>query len=88
MTQAKARAEFDTSDVDRWVEAMQCPRPLHCEDEVAAARALGRIVAPQSFTISCDPPPSPATVHHLPRRGAQGGTDRDRPSSETSPAPT
>jgi hypothetical protein len=42
------------TDIRRWVQGMQYPNPIHYEDEVAAASPLGRIVAPQSFTICCD----------------------------------
>ncbi len=42
------------TDIRRWVQGMQYPNPIHYDDEVAAAGPLGRIVAPQSFTICCD----------------------------------
>ena len=42
------------TDIRRWAQGMQYPNPIHYDDEVAAASAWGRIVAPQSFTICCD----------------------------------
>ena len=43
-----------TLDIRRWAQAMQNPNPLYYDDDYAARSALGRIVAPQSFTICCD----------------------------------
>ncbi|TMM16790.1 MAG: acyl dehydratase [Actinobacteria bacterium] len=42
------------TDIRRWAQGMQYPNPIHYDDEVAAASAWGRILAPQSFTICCD----------------------------------
>ena len=75
MTQAKARAEFDTSDVDRWVQAMQCPVPC-------TARTRWPRPAPSGASWPRSPSPSPATLHHLLRPftiSPTWGTRRDRP---------
>jgi len=43
-----------TMDIRRWAQAMQNPNPLYYDEDYAAGSALGRIVAPQSFTVACD----------------------------------
>jgi hypothetical protein len=42
------------TDIRRWAQGMQNPNPLYLNKAFAAESALGRIVAPQSFTICCD----------------------------------
>jgi acyl dehydratase len=42
------------TDIRRWVQGMQNPNPLYLSEEFAAASALGRFTAPQSFTICTD----------------------------------
>ena len=43
-----------TMDIRRWAQAMQNPNPLYYDEDYAARSVLGRIVAPQSFTVACD----------------------------------
>jgi hypothetical protein len=56
------------TDIRRWVQGMQYPNPVHYEEDAAAESVLGRIVAPQSFTICCDVGhgAGPAIVGHIP----------------------
>ncbi|MHB8574419.1 MAG: FAS1-like dehydratase domain-containing protein [Dehalococcoidia bacterium] len=42
------------NDIRRWAQGMQNANPLYYDEKFAAESALGRFVAPQSFTICCD----------------------------------
>lgn len=56
------------NDVRRWVQAMHYPNPLHYDERWAAESRWGEIVAPQSFTVTCDTShgASPAQVGKIP----------------------
>ncbi|MBO0731182.1 MAG: MaoC family dehydratase N-terminal domain-containing protein [Acidimicrobiaceae bacterium] len=56
------------NDIRRWVQAMHYPNPLHYDEGWAAASRYGHIVAPQSFTVTCDTSHgcSPAQVGRIP----------------------
>ncbi|HKE75997.1 MAG TPA: MaoC family dehydratase N-terminal domain-containing protein [Acidimicrobiales bacterium] len=56
------------NDVRRWVQAMHYPNPLHYDERWAAEGRWGEIVAPQSFTVTCDTShgASPAQVGRIP----------------------
>jgi N-terminal half of MaoC dehydratase len=43
-----------TTDIRRWVQALDYPNPIHYDEEAAARTWHGKIVAPQSFTVCCD----------------------------------
>lgn len=43
-----------TSDIRRWVMAMDYPNPLHWDQEFAAASRNGGIIAPQSIAVALD----------------------------------
>src|SRR5712691_2953326 len=42
------------NDIRRWAQGMQNANPLYYDEQFAAESALGRLVAPQSFTVCCD----------------------------------
>jgi acyl dehydratase len=48
------REPISKTDIRRWAQGMQNPNPLYLDDDFAAKSALGRLVAPQSFTICTD----------------------------------
>ena len=56
------------NDIRRWVQGMHYPNPLHYDEDWAAEGRYGRIVAPQSFTVTCDTSHgcSPAQVGKIP----------------------
>jgi hypothetical protein len=56
------------NDIRRWVQAMHYPNPLHYDERWAAEGRWGEIVAPQSFTVTCDTShgASPAQVGRIP----------------------
>ena len=56
------------NDIRRWVQAMHYPNPLHYDEDWAAESRFERIVAPQSFTVTCDTShgASPAQVGRIP----------------------
>jgi acyl dehydratase len=47
------REPVTTTDVRRWVQAMQNPNPLYYDAEVAGRSAFGELVPPPSFIIAC-----------------------------------
>ncbi len=53
-----AFAEFwdpcNTTDIRRWVMAMDYPNPIHWDEETARASKYGEIIAPQSFAVAMD----------------------------------
>jgi hypothetical protein len=56
------------NDIRRWVQAMHYPNPLHYDERWAGESRWGEIVAPQSFTVTCDTShgASPAQVGRIP----------------------
>ena len=43
-----------TTDIRRWVQAMDYPNPIHWDEDFAEASKFGGIIAPQSFTVAMD----------------------------------
>jgi acyl dehydratase len=56
------------NDIRRWVQAMHYPNPLHYDEVWAEESRHGRIVAPLSFTVTCDTShgAAPAQVGKIP----------------------
>lgn len=48
------REPCHTTDIRRWVQAMDYPNPVHWDEDFAKASRFGGIVAPQSFTVAMD----------------------------------
>jgi acyl dehydratase len=42
------------NDIHRWVQALDYLNPIHFDEAAAARTRIGKIVAPQSFTVNCD----------------------------------
>ncbi|WP_308165245.1 FAS1-like dehydratase domain-containing protein [Nocardia noduli] len=57
-----------TSDIRRWVMAMDYPNPLHWDQEFARESRYGGLVAPQSIAVGLDygHGAAPACVGHIP----------------------
>jgi N-terminal half of MaoC dehydratase len=58
-----------SSDIRRWVMAMDYPNPLHWDERFARDSAFGGIVAPQSIAVALDygHGAAPACVGHIPK---------------------
>ena len=57
-----------STDIRRWVMAMDYPNPIHWDHEFARASRFGGVVAPQSFAVAIDygHGAQPACVGHIP----------------------
>ncbi|KJF19831.1 acyl dehydratase [Rhodococcus sp. AD45-ID] len=57
-----------TTDVRRWVMAMDNPNPIHWDEEFARASKFGGLIAPQSIAVGLDygHGAQPACVGHIP----------------------
>jgi acyl dehydratase len=57
-----------SSDIRRWVMAMDYPNPLHWDEQFARDSKYGGIVAPQSIAVALDygHGAAPACVGHIP----------------------
>ncbi len=51
---ARMKEPLHNNDFRRWVQAMHYPNLLHYDHDFAAEGRYGKIVAPQSFAVSCD----------------------------------
>jgi acyl dehydratase len=56
------------NDIRRWAQAMHYPNPIHYDEGWAEESRWGRIIAPQSFTVTCDTSHgcAPAQVGRIP----------------------
>jgi acyl dehydratase len=68
MEPGELKEDVTTNDIRRWVQGMHYPNPLHYDEGWAAESRFGRIVAPQSFTVTQDTShgASPAQVGRIP----------------------
>jgi acyl dehydratase len=57
-----------SSDIRRWVMAMDYPNPLHWDEEFARVSVFGGLIAPQSIAVGLDygHGAAPACVGHIP----------------------
>ncbi len=51
---ARMKEPLHNNDFRRWVQAMHYPNLLHYDHDFAKEGRYGRLVAPQSFAVSCD----------------------------------
>ncbi len=51
---ARLKEPLHNNDFRRWVQAMHYPNLLHYDTDFSAEGRYGRLVAPQSFAVSCD----------------------------------
>ena len=51
---ARMKEEIHNNDIRRWVQAMHYPNLLHYDHDFAKQGRYGRLVAPQSFAVTCD----------------------------------
>jgi acyl dehydratase len=68
MEPGELKEPVSVNDIRRWVQGMHYPNPLHYDEAWAGESRFGRIVAPQSFTVTCDTSHgcSPAQVGKIP----------------------
>jgi acyl dehydratase len=68
MQPGELKEDVTVNDIRRWVQGMHYPNPLHYDDDWASESRYGRIVAPQSFTVTQDTShgASPAQVGRIP----------------------
>ncbi|HJR26687.1 MAG TPA: MaoC family dehydratase N-terminal domain-containing protein [Acidimicrobiales bacterium] len=68
MQPGELKEDVTVNDIRRWVQGMHYPNPLHYDEAWAAESRYGRIVAPQSFTVTQDTShgASPAQVGRIP----------------------
>jgi acyl dehydratase len=60
--------QCSSTDIRRWVMAMDYPNPIHWDHQFAASSKFGGIIAPQSFAVAIDygHGVQPACVGHVP----------------------
>jgi acyl dehydratase len=68
MQPGELKEDVTINDIRRWVQGMHYPNPLHYDEGWAEESRFGRIVAPQSFTVTQDTShgASPAQVGMIP----------------------
>jgi len=68
MTPFSLKEDLHNNDFRRWAQAMHYPNLLHFDTDYAARGRFGRLVAPQSFTISAGEGHGacPAGIGHIP----------------------